>query len=307
MVHNFRNDITVDWCPGCGDFGILTALTSALSELNLGSHDVAIISGIGCSGKTPHYVNAAGAHTLHGRAIPVAVGVKLTNPHLKVIVTGGDGDLMSIGAGHLVAEGRRNSGITVLMYDNAVYGLTKGQAAPTLKLGVQTKSLARPNIYDAINPIMLAISSGYSFVARGFSFEIAHLKNIIKQAIMFPGSSFIDILQPCPTYNNINTMDWYKKRVYKLDDDKSWDPVITENDPKAEEKYNKAIEKSFEWGDKIPIGVFYVNKKVPPFTERLKQYVDNYEQIPPAVQDVSTEDGKPILDPFETFKDKIIV
>ncbi|MGC8608587.1 MAG: 2-oxoacid:ferredoxin oxidoreductase subunit beta [Thermoplasmata archaeon] len=307
MAHNFRTDLTVDWCPGCGDFGILSALTSALTEMNMDPHGVAVVSGIGCSAKTPHYVNVAGAHTLHGRSIPVAVGIKLADPKIKVIVTAGDGDLMSIGAGHLVSEGRRNSGITVLMYDNAVYGLTKGQAAPTLKLGVQTKSLFRPNIYDSINPILLTMAAGYSFVARGFSFDIPHLKNIIKQAINFPGSAFIDILQPCPTYNNINTMEWYKERVYKLESDPAWDPVVTKDDPKAKEKYDRAIEKSFEWNEHIPIGIFYENKNIPPFPERLEKYVENYSTTPPAEQEVCDKNRHPIIDPFETFSDKIIV
>ncbi len=141
------------------------------------------VSGIGCSGKTPHYLNIAGVHTLHGRAIPYATGVKLANPDLKVLVMGGDGDLLGIGAGHFVAEGRRNTGLTVILFDNAVYGLTKGQAAPTMEMGEKTKSLTRANIFGKINPLTLALSAGYSFVARGFSFDMKQLKEIIKTAI----------------------------------------------------------------------------------------------------------------------------
>ena len=182
MAHNFRSDVAIDWCPGCGDFGILNSIQQALTELNFGANDVVVVSGIGCSGKTPHYINVAGAHTLHGRSIPYATGVKLSNPKLKVLVTGGDGDLMSIGAGHFVGEGRRNTGLTVILFDNEVYGLTKGQAAPTMQMGQRTKSLTKPNMFGRVNPISLALTSGYSFVARGFSFDGKQLKEIITLA-----------------------------------------------------------------------------------------------------------------------------
>ncbi|MCL4344867.1 MAG: 2-oxoacid:ferredoxin oxidoreductase subunit beta [Candidatus Thermoplasmatota archaeon] len=307
MAHNFKTDLTVDWCPGCGDFGIVTSITSAMTELNLDPLGVVMVSGIGCSGKTPHYINVAGMHTLHGRAIPYATGVKLANPKLKVLVTGGDGDLMGIGAGHLVAEGRRNTGITVMIYDNEVYGLTKGQAAPTMPLGEQTKSLTKPNIFTRLNPIALALSSGYSFVARGFSFDMKQLKDIIKKAINHPGSAVIDILQPCPTYNNINTMEWYKERVYKLEDDKEWDPVVsTENISHADEKFSRAMLKAQEWGEKIPTGIFYQNTAIEPFTKRINRNVPNYLDITPSEQVISTDAGFTIVDPEKTFADKII-
>lgn len=307
MVHNFKTDLTIDWCPGCGDFGIVTSITSAMTELNLDPLGVVMVSGIGCSGKTPHYINVAGMHTLHGRAVPYATGVKLANPKLKVLVTGGDGDLMGIGAGHLVAEGRRNSGITIMIYDNEVYGLTKGQAAPTMPIGEKTKSLSKPNIFTRLNPIALALSSGYSFVARGFSFDMKQLKEIIKKAINHPGSAVIDILQPCPTYNNINTMEWYKERVYKLEDDKNWNPVVTqENISEADDKFSKAMLKAQEWGDKIPTGIFYQNSAVEPFTKRINRNVPNYLDITPAEQVIATDAGFTVVDPEKTFEDKII-
>lgn len=307
MAHNFKNDVTVDWCPGCGDFGILTALTQTLSEMDIDPKGVVTVSGIGCSGKTPHYVNASGVHTLHGRALPYAAGVKLSNPNLKVLVTGGDGDLLSIGAGHFVAEGRRNSGLTVLLYDNAVYGLTKGQASPTMALGERTKSLARANVFGKVNPITLALTSGYTFVARGFSFDIKQLKELIKKAIVHEGSSVIDILQPCPTYNNVNSMEWYKERVYKMEDDKSWDPVVTNgNEEKAHEKFEQAYNRGLEWGDKIPTGVFYENRTIPSFTKRINEYVPNYFSNPPSDQVISDEKGYTVVDPVRTYEDKII-
>ncbi|MCL4332041.1 MAG: 2-oxoacid:ferredoxin oxidoreductase subunit beta [Candidatus Thermoplasmatota archaeon] len=307
MAHNFRSDVPIDWCPGCGDFGIVTGITQALTELDLDPNEVAVVSGIGCSGKTPHYLNIAGVHTLHGRSIPYAAGVKLSNPGLKVLVTGGDGDLLSIGAGHFVAEGRRNAGLKIILYDNEVYGLTKGQAAPTMALGMKTKSLARPNILSKINPIALALAAGYTFVARGFSFDTKQLKEIIKKAIAHEGSALIDVLQPCPTYNNINSMDWYRQRVYKLDEDKSWDPVISTNDEKAAlEKYQKAYAKSLEWEERIPTGIFYQNLTIPSFTKRLDKVVPNYLKNPPAKQQIADSTGHTIVDPFNTFSEKVV-
>jgi len=307
MAHNFKTDFAIDWCPGCGDFGILTSITQAMTELNLGPHDVVAVSGIGCSGKTPHYLNIAGVHTLHGRSIPYATGVKLSNPNLKVVVTGGDGDLLSIGAGHFVAEGRRNSGLAIILFDNAVYGLTKGQAAPTMELGEKTKGLSRDNMFGRVNPIALALTSGYSFVARGFSFDMKQLKELIKRAIMHEGSSVIDVLQPCPTYNNINSMEWYRQRVYKLEDDKAWDPVINqENKSSLSQKYQNAYNKALEWGDRIPTGVFYDDQTLAPFTKRINHIVPSYLENPPAVQVVSTSDGYTVVDPMKTFADKII-
>ncbi|HLH86800.1 MAG TPA: 2-oxoacid:ferredoxin oxidoreductase subunit beta [Thermoplasmataceae archaeon] len=307
MAHNFKTDLTIDWCPGCGDFGILTSITQALGELNLDPRDVVAISGIGCSGKTPHYLNIGGVHTLHGRSIPFATGVKISNPKLKVIVPSGDGDMLGIGAGHFVAEGRRNTGLTIIIFDNEVYGLTKGQAAPTMPLGEKTKSLARNNIFGKVNPIALALASGYSFVARGFSFDMKQLKEILKRAILHEGSSVIDVLQPCPTYNNINTMEWYRERVYKLEDDKSWGPVITTDDPAVQlEKFQKAYEKGLEWGDRIPTGIFYENRTIPSFTKRLNEFVPNYFKNPPAEQIVTGSNGYTPIDPYRTFADKII-
>ncbi|MCL5786249.1 MAG: 2-oxoacid:ferredoxin oxidoreductase subunit beta [Candidatus Thermoplasmatota archaeon] len=307
MAHNFRSDVAIDWCPGCGDFGIVTGITQALTEMDFKPEDVALVSGIGCSGKTPHYLNIAGVHTLHGRSIPYAVGVKLANPGLKVLVTSGDGDMLSIGAGHFVAEGRRNTGLTIILYDNEVYGLTKGQASPTMMLGMKTKGLSRPNIFSKLNPIALALASGYTFIARGFSFDTKQLKELIKKAIAHDGTALIDVLQPCPTYNNINTMEWYRERVYKLEDNKDWDPVVTEvNESQTASKYQQAYEKSLEWDQKIPTGVFYQNKTVPSFTRRINEVVPNYLETPPAKQQYRDSQGYTIVDPESTFKEKLV-
>lgn len=307
MAHNFKTDLAVDWCPGCGDFGILTSITQALGEMEVDPTSVAMVSGIGCSGKTPHYVNVAGMHTLHGRSIPFAVGIKLANPALKVLVSGGDGDMLGIGAGHFVAEGRRNVGLTIMVYNNQVYGLTKGQAGPTMGLGMKTKSLSRPNVFGNINPITLALAAGYTFVARGFSFDTKQLKEIIKRAMHHEGSGVIDILQPCPTYNNINTMEVYRKKVYKLEDSPDWDPVVnTRNEDELVQKYESAYLKGLESDTRIPTGIFFENRTSPSFPKRIAEQNKYYLSNPPALQLVSHKDGSTIVDPMQTFSDKHI-
>lgn len=295
-IKALRTDVWVDWCPGCGNFGILNATQRALAELGLNPSKTVIVSGIGCSGKTPHFINVNGVHTLHGRAIPFATGIKIANPELTVIVHGGDGDLLGIGAGHFIALGRRNLDITVVMHNNGVYGLTKGQASPTLFRGVQTKALPQPNIQDAVNPIALALASGYTFVARTYSLNIKHYVETLKKAIQHKGTAFIDVLQPCVVYNNIYTKDFFKQRIYILEEN-GWDPLVepgTSMDA-IEEKINNAIKKSLEWGEKIPIGIFYLNKVVPDFSERLDTQINNYSKLPPAKQKIMDEKGKPVI------------
>src|SRR5881409_2804233 len=303
---DFATDVHNDWCPGCGDFGILRTIQMALAELKMEPHRVTIVSGIGCSAKTVHYVKTYGVHTLHGRALPYATGVKLANPALKVLCLSGDGDGLGIGGGHFVNAGRRNLDMLYIIHDNGVYGLTKGQAAPTLKLGVQTKSLAHPNINEAVNPIWLALAAGATWVGRGYSYDIKHLVATIKAGIEHKGYAFLDVLQPCPTYNDLNTKEWYggedrkdpasnraMPRVYKLEDE-GYDPVV--RDPsEVEKKTTQALEKALEWGDRIPIGVFYKNEHVPTFEERIAQRVPTYMEHPPALQPIGperrTEDG----------------
>ena len=295
-----------DWCPGCGNFGILNAEQQAIQELGLDPKKVVIVSGIGCSGKIPHFMRlpVSGVHTLHGRALTFAIGIKLANPSLEVIVNGGDGDQLGIGIGHFVSAGRRNVDITVIIHNNGVYGLTKGQASPTLKLGVKTKSLPQPNINSDINAIAVAIAAGYTFAARGYAYDVKHLKELIKKAIKHKGLAMIDVLQPCPTYNDIQTKEYYDKRVYKLDDDPTWDPVVKKPE-EVEEKMNKAINKSMEWGDRIPIGVFYQNELVPTYEQRILQMSPSYLDNPPASQTVEFE-GKPITDIDDILKERSI-
>lgn len=272
-----------DWCPGCGNFGIIQAEQMAIQELNLDLKKVVIVSGIGCSGKAPFYLRipVSGVHTLHGRAPSFAMGIKLSNPELTVILNVGDGDLLGIGAGHFLNTGRRNVGMVIILHNNGVYGLTKGQAAPTLPRGIKTKSLPQPNINDSINPILTALSAGYTFIARGYAYDVKHLKELIKKAIQHKGLSLIDVLQPCPTYNDIYTKEYFDKRVYKLDSDPLWDPIVRKPE-EAEEKMLRAARKAMEWGDKIPIGIFYVNELVPSYEERIAEKSPSYIGNPPA-------------------------
>jgi 2-oxoglutarate ferredoxin oxidoreductase subunit beta len=313
---DYKTDVHNDWCPGCGDFGIVNAIQMALAEMGLQRDKTAIFSGIGCSGKTSHYINTYGVHTLHGRVLTFAQGAKIANPEMTVVAVGGDGDGLGIGAGHFVAAGRRNLNMTYIIFDNGVYGLTKGQASPTLKLGEQTKSLPSPNTNYNVNPIGLAVASGFTFVARGYSYDVRHLKDLIIQAVNHKGLSFLDVLQPCPTYNDLNTRDWYAgtdlmdeaqkrhSRIYKLEDT-GYDPVVHYNEEsEVNEKLTQSLIKSLEWGNKIPIGVFYKNEIITPYTHRLRDKIPNYLENPPAKQNiskngVSNTDISQILDSLE--------
>ena len=304
---DYKTDVHNDWCPGCGDFGIVNALQMALAEMGIERDKATIFSGIGCSGKTSHFINTYGVHTLHGRVLTFAQGGKLANPEMTVVAVGGDGDGLGIGAGHFVAAGRRNVDMTYIIFDNGVYGLTKGQASPTLRLGEKTKSLASSNTNYNVNPIGLAVASGFTFVARGYSYDVKHLKDLIIKAVKHRGLAFLDVLQPCPTYNDINTRDWYAgvdlaqesierhSRIYKLDDAR-FDPLVHyDDDVEVNEKLSQALIKSLEWGNKIPIGVFYQNELISPYTIRLKDKIPNYLENPPAKQNIS-ENGLPITD-----------
>ena len=299
----YKTQAWVQWCPGCGDFGILNAILRAAAELDIPPERLVVIGGIGCSGRTTFYVKGSNAHALHGRAIPLATGIKLARPELTVIIAGGDGDLLGIGGAHFVALGRRNLDITVLLFDNAVYGLTKGQAAPTLPAWIKTKALASPNIHGNVNPVLLAFASGYTFVARGYAYHTSQLKEMIKAAVRHKGSALIDILQPCPTYNNVMTNKWYEERIYYVDEE-DYDPVIrTPEDFK--EKMPAIMEKLIEFGDRIPLGILYWNQSTDTFEERLEKVMPGYLQAPPGTRSISIK-GKPLIDPFEVFKDRVI-
>jgi 2-oxoglutarate/2-oxoacid ferredoxin oxidoreductase subunit beta len=308
-LSDLRTDVHNDWCPGCGDFGIEAGLKMALTELPIDINKLVLFSGIGCSGKIVHFTNATGIHTLHGRVLPFAQGAKLANPNLEVVAIGGDGDGLGIGVGHFVHAGRRNIDMTYIIHDNGVYGLTKGQASPTLQLGMQTKSLPEPNINTNVNPIMLALAAGFTFIGRTYAYSTKHLKEIVKKAVTHKGFALVDILQPCPTYNDINTKEWYggedrtdpvtKKpnpRPYELEStgyDGRITPMMSEDE--VEKKTMQIIEKSREWGDKIPIGVFYQNETIPTYEERISARIASYLKVPPSGQNLAKTDGTSLV------------
>ena len=280
----------------------------ALARLEIPRNKAVIFSGIGCSGKTSHFVNVNGMHVPHGRLLTYAQGAKICNPELTVIGTAGDGDGLGIGSGHFVAAGRRNVDLTYLIFDNGVYGLTKGQASPTLKLGEKTKSLPNPNPNYDVNPIGLAIASGFTFVGRSYAYKIKHLVDMIVKGIKHKGLSFIQILQPCPTYNDINTRDWYSgfevddgsspktiPRLYELEET-GYDPMVHYNSQaELDEKLTQALVRSLEWGKKIPVGVFYKNELISTYSRRICDMIPNYKENPPAYQAISSE-KEPITD-----------
>ncbi|MDD5023296.1 MAG: thiamine pyrophosphate-dependent enzyme [Candidatus ainarchaeum sp.] len=242
------------WCPGCGNFGILMALKNVMVEMNLEPKNTVIVSGIGCNSKLPHYVNTYGYEGLHGRTLPLASAVKIANRKLNVIAMSGDGDGYGEGVQHFVHICRRNYNITYLVHNNQIYGLTTGQASPTTERGQKTKSTPFGVLESQFNPLANAIIHGATYVARTFAGDMKHMKEIIKGAIEHKGFSLVDILQPCVTFNKHNTYQWFQERVYKLED----------NDYKPDD-YFKAIEKSYEdiISDykKIPIGLFYKAEK----------------------------------------------
>jgi 2-oxoglutarate ferredoxin oxidoreductase subunit beta len=254
---DMKGKVDPDWCPGCGDFGVLAALQKALVALQIQPHNVVTISGIGCSSNLPGYISTYGMHTLHGRALAVATGVKLSNHNLTVVVTGGDGDGFGIGGNHFMHTMRRNVDLLYLAMDNQIYGLTTGQTSPTSRVGMKTKSAPHGNVEPPINPIALAIAAGATFVARGFSAEQRHLTDLIKQGLQHKGFSFIDVFSPCVTYNLDNTGPWFKQRVKKLEENSSYDPS----------NWVMAMEKSQVWGDEIPIGKFFHRKDQPSLEE----------------------------------------
>lgn len=240
------------WCPGCGDYGLLSAMNKALAGLGYAPHEVVIVSGIGCSGNFPHFTSAYGFHSTHGRALPAALGMAMANPDLKIIVVGGDGDGYGIGAGHFIHAARRNLDITYTVMNNQIYGLTLGQSSPTSQMKHIT--LTTPEGVDErpINPMTLAIGAGASFVARTFSGEGKHLEEVLRKAIEHPGFSLVDDLSPCVTFNRLNTYDWFRERVYMLEE--------TEHD---KTDLNQAFAKALEWGEKIPLGILYQDEGVP--------------------------------------------
>lgn len=215
-VDDYKSEEKPTWCPGCGDFGVLNALYNALKGEGYDPTNVVTVSGIGCSSRLPYFMSTYGFHSLHGRSMPIATGLKVANPAIKVIAAGGDGDAFAIGAGHTVHAIRRNVDICYVIMDNAVYGLTKGQTSPTSQLGFTTKTTPRGNVDQPINPLLLALACGATFVARGFSGRPKELAEIIERGMKHKGFAFIDTYSPCPTFNKTNTFKFYREEVEEL-------------------------------------------------------------------------------------------
>jgi 2-oxoglutarate/2-oxoacid ferredoxin oxidoreductase subunit beta len=246
-ISTYESEVEPDWCPGCGDFGVLRALEIAAGKLGVQPKDLMIVSGIGCSSNLPGFIHTYGVHSLHGRAVAVASGLKLANHQLNVVITGGDGDGYGIGIGHFIHAMRRNLDLTYIVMNNQIYGLTTGQASPTTMKQMRTKSTPLGNLEMPINPVALGLVSGATYVSRGFSGENKHLAELIAGAISHHGFSLVDVFSPCVTYNKLNTYDYFRKRVYKLEAEAGYNATNVE----------AALARSFEWGDRIPIGVFY--------------------------------------------------
>lgn len=286
-IANLDPKHTSQWCPGCGNFGIVAAVKQAIIKLKIDPKDVLIVSGIGCSSKFPHYLKTYGIETIHGRALPVATGAKLANKDLHVIVVGGDGDGYGIGMGHLIHTMRRNINITYLINNNEIYALTKGQTSPTTPKGRQTPSTPNGSIETPINPMALAIAGGATFVAKSFSGDLAHMTDIIVKGMEHKGFSLIDIGQICVSYNPLMNYAWYKERIYKLED---------------QEGYNQ---KNKSWGlihahenqeEKLGIGVYYHSD-----TDR-GTYIDELpedKEMSLVRQDISDINIDKILDGYE--------
>ena len=250
-------DVPITWCPGCGNFPLLRSLKAALASLNIAPHETAFFTGIGQAGKTGHYLKCNYFNGLHGRTLPMAFAAGTVTDRLTIIAEGGDGDMYGEGGNHFLHTLRRNPHMTMISHNNQTFGLTQGQASPTTEEGVKTKVQTHGVILKPVNPVGMAVLYEAPFVARGFTGDMAHLTGLIAEAIRTEGFALVDVLQPCPSFDKVHTFQYYKERVYKLDED-SHDP----RDAAA------ALEKSKEWGNRIPIGVFYRNPNRPTYQAR---------------------------------------
>ena len=258
-VKSYDTEEKSTWCPGCGDFGILNAIKRALADLGIAPHEVMFTSGIGCGSKLPHYLWVNEYNSLHGRPLPVATGIRLAaGDKFTVISVSGDGDSYGIGVGHMIHTIRRNVNLVQIVENNFVYALTKGQYSPTSEQGWVTSTSPEGSIEASINPMGMAIMAGAGFVARAFSGDPRGAAEIIKRAVRHKGYALIDLLQDCPIYNRVNTNKWYRERVYDLEEDG--------HDPSD---LHAAIGRSTEWGDRIPVGVFYEDDGRPTYEEQV--------------------------------------
>ncbi|WP_214540046.1 2-oxoacid:ferredoxin oxidoreductase subunit beta [Staphylococcus pseudintermedius] len=283
---DFRNNVKPNWCPGCGDFSVQAAIQKAAANVGLEPDEVALITGIGCSGRLSGYVNSYGVHSIHGRALPLAQGVKMANRDLTVIASGGDGDGYAIGMGHTIHALRRNMNITYIVMDNQIYGLTKGQTSPSSAPGFVTKTTPKGNIEQNVAPLELALSSGATFVAQGFSSDIKALTKIIEDAINHDGFSFVNVFSPCVTYNKINTYDWFKENLTAIDDIENYDVSNKQ----------AALQTVIEH-DLLVKGIVYQDTTTPSYESQ----IDGLAETPLAHQDLNLTEEQ-----FESFTKQFI-
>ncbi len=259
-LKDYSSPVRPTWCRGCGDFGIWNAMKRALVKLELAPHEVIIYTGIGCGSKLPDYMTVNGFTSIHGRPIPIAQGAHLANHDLKAIVVAGDGDTYGIGGNHFISFMRRNADISVIVQNNRVYGLTKGQYSPTSPRGFFSKTSPPPEgaIDQPVNPIALALAAEATFIARSWAGDVRHLADMMVAAIRHRGAALLDVLQPCVVFNRNYAFDYYRPRVYKVEEE-GYDP--TDRDA--------AWEKAHEWGDRIPIGVIYQVEEQPTYEDQV--------------------------------------
>ncbi len=285
---DYKSDIEPTWCPGCGDFSVVSALTRAFAELKIPPHNIVQVSGIGCSSRAPLFMKSYSIHTLHGRAIPVAIGVKIANPELTVIVDTGDGDLFSIGSGHNPHVARRNIDITVICMDNQVYGLTKNQISPTSREGLYGSLTPYGSIDRPVNPIAFMLTFGATFVAQTFSGNPKHMAYVFKEAIKHKGFSFVNVLSPCPTFNKVDTFQYYRNKTKDINKDLGHDPS----------DFKKALDLAFHDLDHyydpnapVPIGIFF-KAEVETYQDRINRVRQKYQSL----ENPTVEDYQKIVD-----------
>ncbi len=255
MSKRYDTPATNTWCPGCGNFSILNVVKQTLDEMNIEPWEAVAVTGIGCHGKITDYIGVNGIHTIHGRVLPVASAIKLANHELKVLGFAGDGDAFNIGLGHFAHAVRRNVDLTYIIHNNLIYGLTTGQTSPTSRKGYVSKTSPRGSWEKAINPLTQALTAGATFVSRAYVGEFSHFKDVLKQAIDHEGFALVDVLQPCISWNKVNTYEFYRDRVFKL-----------EETGHNSDDWDLAYLRAEQWGDQIPIGVFYKSDE-PPYRE----------------------------------------
>ncbi|MBD2104875.1 2-oxoacid:ferredoxin oxidoreductase subunit beta [Leptolyngbya sp. FACHB-261] len=255
---HYKSQVKPTWCPGCGDFGVLKSVYEAFNQLEIDPDNLVAVSGIGCSGRIPFFIDAYGFHSLHGRALPAASGIKLARPELDVVVLGGDGDGLAIGAGHFVNACRRNLDITYIIMNNSIYGLTKGQASPTSSWSMATKTAPQGSNEQPVNPIALALVCGATFVARGFSGQNKTLGELLAQGMSHKGFSFIEVFSPCPTFNKFNTYEYYRNEIQAL--------------PEEHDPHNLPQALQYAFAPETYLGVFYDSQQavLNDHTERIK-------------------------------------